>query len=132
MAYFFRLFRAAPGYHLCFFMCTSLSQTNVYCLEQMPLFVSFCQQFVPDFTSLMFCEPVIGQSLTPPSFLNLSIKSCRTIIWLSCTFLLTNKIYCEYFQGLNKFFFLCHNHSDFVFQKINELDVEGLTIIAKN
>ena len=42
-------------------------------------------------------------------FLNFSIKSCRTMIQLFCTFLLTNKIYCEYSQGLEKFLFLCHD-----------------------
>ena len=63
-----------------FFMCISLSQTSVYCPAQMPLFVSFCQYLVPAFASLMFCKHVISQSLSPVSFLNLSIKSCRTII----------------------------------------------------
>ena len=104
-----KLFCTALAYHLCFFMCISLSQTSVYCPEQMPLFVSFCQYLVPDFASLMFCQHVIGQSLSPASFLNLSIKSCRSIILLSCTFLLTNKIYCEYSQGLYKFLFLYPN-----------------------
>ena len=109
LAYFFRFFCTALGYHLCFFMCVLLSQTSVYFPEQIPLFVSSCQHPVPDFASLMFCQHVIGQSLSPASFLCLSIKSYRTIIWLSCTFLLTNKIYSEYSQGLEKFLFVCHN-----------------------
>ena len=107
MAYFFRLLCISLGYHICFFfMCVSLSQTSVYRPEQMPLFVSFCQHLVPDFASLMFCQHVIGQSLSPASFLNLSIKNCRTIIYLTCIFLLTNKIYCEYSEGLEKLLFL--------------------------
>ena len=69
----------------------------------MPHFISFCQHFVPDFPSLMFCQLVIGQSFSPASFLNLSIKSCRTIIELPCTFLLNNKLYCE--CSLEKFLF---------------------------
>ena len=108
-AYFFRLFCTALGYHLYFFMYISLSQTSVYCPQQMPLFVSFCQYLVPDFASLMFCQHVIGQSLSQASFSNINIKSSRTIILLSWTFLLTNKIYCVYSQGLEKFLFLCTN-----------------------
>ena len=100
-----------PGIrYLFFFMCVSLSQTSVYRPEQMSLFVSFCQHLVPEFASLMFCQHVIGQSLSPASFLNLSIKSCRTIIQLSCTVLLTNKIYFQYSQELEKFLFICYNH----------------------
>ena len=104
-----KLFCTALGYHLCFFKCVSHTQTNVYCPEQMPLFVSFCQHLVPDFASLMFCQHVIGLSLNPASLLDISIKSCRTIIQLSCTILLTNKIYCDYSQGLVTFLFLCHS-----------------------
>ena len=104
-----KLFCTALGYHLCLFKCVSHTQTNVYCPEQMPLFVSFCQHLVPDFASLMFCQHVIGLSLNPASLLDISIKSCRTIIQLSCTILLTNKIYCDYSQGLVTFLFLCHS-----------------------
>ena len=86
---------------LFFLMCVSLSQTSVCCAQQMLLFVSFCQRPVPDFASLMLCQHVIGQSLSPASFLNLGIKTCRTIMQLSCTFLVTNKN--------EKFLFLCHN-----------------------
>ena len=91
------------------FLCVLLSQTSVYCPEQMPIFFSFWQHLVSDFASLMFCQHVIGQSLSPASFLNLTIKNCETIIWLSCTSLLTNKIYCGYFQWLDKFLLLCHH-----------------------
>ena len=86
--YFFRLFLQV--YHLCLFMCVLLCQISVYSPEQMPLFVSFCQHLVldPFFANLMFCQHVIRQSLSPASFLSLSIKRCRTINRLFCTFLL--------------------------------------------
>ena len=76
----FQVFFYCSRIHFCFFICVSLSQISVQSPEQMPLFVSFCQHLFPDFASLMFSQHVIDQSLSPASILNLSIKSCRTII----------------------------------------------------
>ena len=109
MAYFFRLFYTTLRYPSLFLLCVSRLVRPVS-IVQVLLSVSFCQHLVPDFASLMFCQHVTGQSLSPASFLNLSIKSCRTIIYLSCTVLLTNKIHFEYSQGLEKFLFIYHSH----------------------
>ena len=68
----FMWFCTALGTIFVYFLCASLSQISVYCPEQMLLFFlsHFSSTFLQIlfFASLMFCQYVIGQSLSPASF----------------------------------------------------------------
>ena len=106
MAYFSRLLCISLGYHICFFyvclaqsdQCISSRADVSFCLILPAPCSRFCQ-----FDVLSTCH----WSVTQPSLLFKSqYKNCRTIIQLTCTFLLTNKIYCEYSEGLEKLLFL--------------------------
>ena len=92
---------------LFFYVC--LAQSDQCLLSR----ASFLSHFVITlfqillYASLMLCQHVIGQSLSPASSRNVSTKSWGTIIQLSCTILLTKKIYCKYSQGQKKVLFHC-------------------------